>query len=83
VIGFNGENNNHVGSMATMFMHTEWIQANRAPSLSPWEHRSFEERAVYPIPNYPALLHKDTSPGNKGDDDCIKAENLAKPIRSQ
>ena len=37
----------------------------------------YKELSVFPIPSYPALLHKDTTSWNKDDQDYIQAHSLS------
>ena len=56
---------------ATVFIHAEWLHAVRASSPNWWGELFYKGLSVYPIPSYPALLHKDTTSWNKDDQDYI------------
>ena len=60
-----------------MFIHAEWLYAVRASSPNWWGELFYKGLSVYPIPSYPALLHKDTTSWNNDDQDYIQAHSLS------
>ena len=68
----NNNSNNHLVRTPPCLFTLSGSITVRASSPNSWGELFYKGLSVYPIPSYPALLHKDTTSWNKADQDYIQ-----------